>query len=120
MYKMASMNCPKCGVSTELQGAFCGNCGYAFQVDGLATSSPSQGQQGRGYPSPYPAAGSVSTPSSPAYSANFTPSSPGYQAAGSPPPPPPYPASNTPSSPIYPTAGTPPPPPLSSPLYPAR
>ena len=119
---MASVNCPKCGASTDLQGSFCGNCGYAFQEDRSATSSPSQGQQSGGYSLPYPAAGSLSSPSSPTYSTNSMPSSPGYQAAAfPPPPPPPYLAGNAPSSPIYPAAGTPPPPPpSSSPSYPTN
>ena len=113
---MASINCPQCGAPTDLQGSFCGNCGYAFQTDGLATSSPLQGQQSGGNFASYPAAGS---PSSSAYSTNSMSSSPGYQPAGFPPPPP-YQAGNAPSSSIYSSVGTPPPPPSSSLSYPTN
>ena len=112
---MAVKNCPQCGAPTDVQGSFCGNCGYAFREDRSATSLPPQREQGAAYPSPYPPSSSLFSTSSPTYSGSSTPSSPRYQAAGSPPPPPPpFQAANSPSAPIYQSVGTPPPPPLSS------
>ncbi|HLJ35095.1 MAG TPA: hypothetical protein VKU38_15685 [Ktedonobacteraceae bacterium] len=95
---MASINCPKCGMTNNSRGTFCGNCGYAFQADGAATSSPSQGQPGGAPPPPPPSS----------YPASNMPSSPIYPAGQTPPPL--YPHSNISSSPIYPAGGSPPPP----------
>ena len=110
---MASVYCPKCGASNDSSSTFCGNCGYAPQATGAATSYPPQGQQkGANEPPPPP----------PPYPIGNMPSSPTYLADGAPPPP--YPTGNTTSSPTYPAVGAPPPPyPAgnmpSSPTYPA-
>src|SRR5579872_1294472 len=104
---MASINCPKCGMTNNSRGTFCGNCGYAFQADGAATSSPSQGQPGGAPPPPPPSS----------YPASNMTSSPIYPAGGSPPPPSSYPTGNMAAPPTY-VGGGAPLPSSSSPSYP--
>ena len=117
---MAPINCPKCNAPIDSRSTFCGNCGYALQTTGAATSSSSLEQQKGAFPSStFPMAGSPPPP--PPFPSGNTPSSVTFPGAGSPPPPPPYPGGNMPSSPSYQGAGSPPPYPSgnmsSSPSY---